>query len=538
MVAAVETGMPTSPMAARAMRRSRGFSLLETVLSMGIAASALGGFMQLQSDASERTRALAAASRVTQIAAAAGDYLKVYSANLMADIPAGGSAVIPVAMAVAGGTVPTGPYGLPSLGQNTAVIVKHVAASGVTPAHLEALVTTYGGQPIRDAYLSVASGKIGAAGGTVLAKPPPGTAANTVQGAYGGWQSAAAAWSSGLQTPSAGHVQASLTFSNQGTGLSDYLDRYNTGVAEANRLHTSIDANANSLNNVTGIGGGTAGPLTVGNYNSSGTLVSSSDLAVSGSAAVTGNAAVAGHGTLGGTVASTDCGTECGLTVTGGVEIRSDWLRMVGSGGIYWQNWGGGLYMSDQTWIRTFNNKGLYSSYGVEAPTYWDATNPGYYLQPANTARLNYVDADNIDSGGFSRAASYMASPTYYDSRNYGYYVQPSATSNMNTVNASVFNSGSTNIDGWGFYGGNMVLFGSAGIDGSLIVTTLGVTGNSVTAGSTTSNGVITGNGGVATELVSYPGWGCSPSGLMAVSATDWGLLFCRAGTWVEMLHQ
>ena len=48
-----------------------------------------------------------------------------------------------------------------------------------------------------------------------------------------------------------------------------------------------------------------------------------------------------------------------------GVHIRGDWLRVDGNNGIYFQSHGGGFYMSDATWIRTYNNKSFYHNTGV-----------------------------------------------------------------------------------------------------------------------------------------------------------------------------
>jgi prepilin-type N-terminal cleavage/methylation domain-containing protein len=63
--------MASTPLAARRRSRQRGFSLLETVMALGIASIALVGFLQLQNDSTERVRAVAAANRLVQIEAAA-----------------------------------------------------------------------------------------------------------------------------------------------------------------------------------------------------------------------------------------------------------------------------------------------------------------------------------------------------------------------------------------------------------------------------------------------------------------------------------
>lgn len=44
----------------------------------------------------------------------------------------------------------------------------------------------------------------------------------------------------------------------------------------------------------------------------------------------------------------------------GEVWARGDkWLRVEGNTGLYFQSWGGGWHMTDGTWIRAFNNKGI-----------------------------------------------------------------------------------------------------------------------------------------------------------------------------------
>lgn len=43
----------------------------------------------------------------------------------------------------------------------------------------------------------------------------------------------------------------------------------------------------------------------------------------------------------------------------------SDWFRSQGNSGWYSQNYGGGWYMTDSTWIRSFNNKSLYTGTGT-----------------------------------------------------------------------------------------------------------------------------------------------------------------------------
>lgn len=51
-------------------------------------------------------------------------------------------------------------------------------------------------------------------------------------------------------------------------------------------------------------------------------------------------------------------GAGC-LTNIANTVMATNWLRATGSTGIYFQDHSGGLYMSDDTWIRTYNNKAI-----------------------------------------------------------------------------------------------------------------------------------------------------------------------------------
>ncbi|MDR2948278.1 MAG: shufflon system plasmid conjugative transfer pilus tip adhesin PilV [Prevotella sp.] len=48
-----------------------------------------------------------------------------------------------------------------------------------------------------------------------------------------------------------------------------------------------------------------------------------------------------------------------------GDTYSKGWVRVNGNQGLYFQSWGGGFYMTDATWIRTFNNKNFYHNTGI-----------------------------------------------------------------------------------------------------------------------------------------------------------------------------
>ena len=79
------------------------------------------------------------------------------------------------------------------------------------------------------------------------------------------------------------------------------------------------------------------------------------------------------------------------LHVAGDIYADGGWLRASGNAGVYFESWGGGFYMNDNTWIRTNNEKniwtgngllgsqgGLTIGYGGATPSFGGATIAGY----------------------------------------------------------------------------------------------------------------------------------------------------------------
>jgi len=55
-----------------------------------------------------------------------------------------------------------------------------------------------------------------------------------------------------------------------------------------------------------------------------------------------------------------------GMNVSNDANFYKDiyvtgWIRCLGQTGVYFQNYGGGLYMNDSTWLRSYNNKSIYT---------------------------------------------------------------------------------------------------------------------------------------------------------------------------------
>jgi hypothetical protein len=53
------------------------------------------------------------------------------------------------------------------------------------------------------------------------------------------------------------------------------------------------------------------------------------------------------------------------LHISGDTYTDGGWFRVSGNQGIYWESWGGGFYMQDGTWIRTYNGRNIWTAGGL-----------------------------------------------------------------------------------------------------------------------------------------------------------------------------
>lgn len=75
----------------------------------------------------------------------------------------------------------------------------------------------------------------------------------------------------------------------------------------------------------------------------------------------------------------------------------SGWFRSSGSSGWYNGSYDGGIYMTDSTWVRVYNNKQFYvqnyilSDSSVRSPIFYDSNDTGYYCDPNSTSNLSTI---------------------------------------------------------------------------------------------------------------------------------------------------
>lgn len=53
------------------------------------------------------------------------------------------------------------------------------------------------------------------------------------------------------------------------------------------------------------------------------------------------------------------------LHTIGDIYANGGWFRVSGNQGLYWESWGGGFFMSDPTWIRTYADKNIWTNTGL-----------------------------------------------------------------------------------------------------------------------------------------------------------------------------
>jgi Tfp pilus assembly major pilin PilA len=188
---------------------------------------------------------------------------------------------------------------------------------------------------------------------------------NVANGAGGGWQVNLA--SMGLSGQS-GHLAAYLTSDVLAGGAeeSDRLYRFQVnGRPDLNKMHTAIDMGANDLNNSNNINAQT------GNFQQN---VNAQNL-------------VARDGiTAGG-----------GIAASGDIRSNSGWLITKHGKGWLNEDHGGGLYMDDNDWIRSVNNKGIYTGGQLRGGSVRadGRASVGEYLQLDGTANAGWGCSPN-----------------------------------------------------------------------------------------------------------------------------------------------
>ncbi|KVN02763.1 type II secretion system protein [Burkholderia stagnalis] len=223
-------------------RRARGFSLIEVLGALAIAAVMLAGIAMLVDTSLDDVRAQQAAQYQSQVTAAATRALKRdydawwQRANKLTPI------VMKLTDLQTTNDLPAALRSTNAYGQHTCVLIKRSAGS----VGLDALVVTTGGEPIGDKELGLVAASAGPGGGSISKTFP-----NEARGAFDAWRMPLGAFLGGSSPkcdpadtapPNTGHLANEIFFNGPGQQInSDYLYRVGvTGHPEANAMQVPI----------------------------------------------------------------------------------------------------------------------------------------------------------------------------------------------------------------------------------------------------------------------------------------------------------
>ena len=159
------------------LRKQRGLTLVEVLVSLGILASITTGIVALTNQQTEDTKASVTALHLKTVGDAANEYIKDNYASVTAVATATNPALIRVSDLISGGYLSAGFNLSNARSQNTCVLVLEPTANNLT-----GMVVTEGGDTIDDLTLGQVAATVGAAGGGIYS-----TATTTFRGAMGGW---------------------------------------------------------------------------------------------------------------------------------------------------------------------------------------------------------------------------------------------------------------------------------------------------------------------------------------------------------------
>jgi prepilin-type N-terminal cleavage/methylation domain-containing protein len=233
--------------------RSRGFTLLETLAVLAIAALLLAGLASLMSTSYGNARAQQTALYQAQLASGAMQFVKSNYATLVPAL----SAAQPLVVSLSGANVtgnklstylPTALQAVNAYQQTPCLLIFRGSGTGWSGAtgglqDIQAYLVTEGGQTIDDRTLGHIEANGGAGAGAIQAMGN-----GMVQGAFGSWSVKLAALNptnascSGTPTAS-GHLASEVYYSGDAGAAGDFLYRQPesvTGVTDGNTMHAPI----------------------------------------------------------------------------------------------------------------------------------------------------------------------------------------------------------------------------------------------------------------------------------------------------------
>lgn len=312
-------------------RVHRGISLLSMAIVLAIVLIATPIGLSNYSKFMEKQTWSVTATHLDTVSQSARLYIKDNYNTLLTQVKSGSTVTLSGQNLLDKGYLPNG-FSVANNDAQTYILT--VARNPSQTDKLVAFVLTTGGDQLTYEAQRYISQNVNGLGGYVYP-------ANVAVGANGGWQVNLTTFGLTAQT---GHLVSYLSSDVLGTDAeeSDRLYRYSVnGRPDLNAMHTSIDMGANNLNNVGVLNGVT------GNF---GGNVGAANVNTSGSVAANGNVSANGD-------------VSAGNAITANSDIRSNngWIITRNDKGWLNESHGGGFTMTDNDWVRSVNDKGIYT---------------------------------------------------------------------------------------------------------------------------------------------------------------------------------
>lgn len=135
--------------------------------------------------------------------------------------------------------------------------------------------------------------------------------------------------------------------------------------------------------------------------------------------------------------------SNSGTSPTFNTCYTSSWFRSIGDTGWYSESYGGGWYMTDSTWIRTYGNKSVYQDTGQIRTDGYLVTNGGITVgatSPNNGTYKSHVTGNSWSSGYIRAGAGF-----YHNSVNSNNYVLLAGGSYKSLADFAKGNAGASN---------------------------------------------------------------------------------------------
>lgn len=311
----------------------RGGMLLQLIMVLAIVLMVLPGSMDRYAENQQEKVWTGVASHLSFVAQAGKRYIRDNRDTLLNQVGSG-PVTISGATLKAQGYLPAGFSLTNDSGQAYQLaIAKDPGQAG----QLVAFVLTTGGSDIPYKGLRQIAADSEGMGGYIWPS-------NMAIGADGGWQARLTDYGLSAQQ---GRLAAFLSADALGTDAdeSDRLYRYQVnGRPDLNRMHTAIDMNGNNINN-----GGTVNAATgafSGQVTAGGSVTANSDVN-----------------------AGNNVNASNGITANNDIRSNNGWIITRGGKGWLNETYGGGLYMSDDQWVRSVNDKSIYTGGQLQGGT-------------------------------------------------------------------------------------------------------------------------------------------------------------------------